>query len=68
VGSGRDEVEASYSGQGWNGGFNAIYLLDVAQTLQGGKLKIYVKDSLSPILIIDESEPESMFVVMPMRI
>jgi DNA polymerase-3 subunit beta len=68
VGSGRDEVDVVYSGQGWSAGFNAIYLLDVAQTLQGESLKIFVKESLSPILIIDESEPESLFVVMPMRI
>jgi DNA polymerase-3 subunit beta len=68
IGSGRDEVEVIYPGQGWNSGFNASYLLDVAQTLQGESLKIYVKESLSPILIVDESEPESLFVVMPMRI
>lgn len=68
VGTGRDEVEVTYSGQGWNAGFNANYLLDVAQALQGENLKVYIKESLSPILIVDESEPESLFVVMPMRI
>ncbi|MDR1561150.1 MAG: DNA polymerase III subunit beta [Holosporaceae bacterium] len=68
IGNGRDEVDVIYTGQEWKGGFNASYLLDIAQTLQGEKLKIYVKESLSPILITDESEPESMFVVMPMRI
>jgi DNA polymerase-3 subunit beta len=68
VGSGRDEVEVIYSGQGWSSGFNASYLLDVAQTVQGESLKVYVKESLSPILIVDESEPGSLFVVMPMRI
>ncbi|MCR5224808.1 MAG: DNA polymerase III subunit beta [Alphaproteobacteria bacterium] len=68
IGTGRDEVEVVCSGQGWNAGFNANYLLDVAQALQGETLKIYVKESLTPILIVDESEPESLFVVMPMRI
>jgi DNA polymerase-3 subunit beta len=68
IGSGRDEVDVVYSGQGWSAGFNASYLLDVAQTLQGESLKIFVKESLSPILITDESEPESLFVIMPMRI
>ena len=68
VGTGRDEVEVTYLGQGWNAGFNANYLLDVAQALQGETLKVYIKESLSPILIVDESEPESLFVVMPMRI
>jgi DNA polymerase-3 subunit beta len=68
VGSGRDEVEVIYSGQGWSAGFNAGYLLDAAQNVHGESLKVYIKESLAPILIIDESEPESLFVVMPMRI
>lgn len=68
VGSGKDEMDATYEGNPWSSGFNANYLLDVAQTLQGEFLKIYIKESLSPILIVDESEPESLFVVMPMRI
>ncbi|MDR1333883.1 MAG: DNA polymerase III subunit beta [Holosporaceae bacterium] len=68
VGSGRDEVEVIYTGQGWSAGFNASYLLDMAQTVHGESLKVYVKESLAPILILDESEPESLFVIMPMRI
>lgn len=69
IGCGRDEIDADYySGGGWCAGFNANYLLDVAQTLCGEYLKIYIRESLSPIIIIDESEPESLFVVMPMRI
>ncbi|MDR0555950.1 MAG: DNA polymerase III subunit beta [Holosporaceae bacterium] len=68
IGNGRDEVDVTYSGPGWNAGFNACYLLDVAQAVQGESLKVYVKESLAPILIVDESEPESLFVVMPMRI
>lgn len=68
LGSGKDEVDVSYSGEGWAAGFNSGYLLDVAQTLEGDQLKIFVKEALSPILITDESEPESLFVIMPMRI
>ncbi len=68
LGNGRDEVDVVYDGDGWSAGFNANYLLDVAQTLQGEELKIYVKEALAPILITDTSEPESLFVIMPMRI
>ncbi|MBE6447106.1 MAG: DNA polymerase III subunit beta [Alphaproteobacteria bacterium] len=68
IGSGQDIVDVKYDGKEWSAGFNASYLLDIAQTLQGDELKIYVKESLTPILIIDPSEPESLFVVMPMRI
>jgi DNA polymerase-3 subunit beta len=68
VGSGKDEVEVEYSGANWSSGFNANYLLDISQTLECEYLKVFIKESLSPILIIGENEPESMFVVMPMRI
>ncbi len=70
IGSGKDEVEVAYSGSSWSAGFNANYLLDVAQTLEGEKLKINIKESLSPspILITDESEAGSLFVIMPMRV
>ena len=68
LGSGKDEVDVEYEGQAWSAGFNSSYLLDVAQTLEGEKLRIYIRESLSPILIEDESESESLFVVMPMRI
>lgn len=67
-GNGKDEVDIKYEGFSWVAGFNSSYLLDVAQTLQGENLKVYIKDSFSSILIEDESEPESLYVVMPMRI
>jgi len=68
LGSGKDEVTVAYEGEGWNAGFNASYLLEVAQVLSGSEMKIFVKDTLSPILIIDESDEDSLFVIMPMRI
>lgn len=68
LGSGKDEVDVVHDGQDWNAGFNASYLLEVAQALSGPELKIFIKDALSPILVIDESDLDSLFVVMPMRI
>lgn len=68
LGSGKDEVEVVHEGQDWNAGFNAGYLLEVAQAVNGSELKVFVKDALSPILMEDESDPDSIFVVMPMRI
>jgi DNA polymerase-3 subunit beta len=68
IGSGRDEIDVSYSGQTWSSGFNAGYLTDVAQAVEGDTLKVFVRDSISPILIMDEDDVDSLFVVMPMRI
>ncbi|MDR3156176.1 MAG: DNA polymerase III subunit beta [Holosporaceae bacterium] len=68
LGSAKSEIALDYSGQSWSAGFNANYLMDVASALGGEILKVYIKGSLAPILIVDESEPESLFVIMPMRI
>ena len=69
LGSGKDEIEVESSGmQSWSAGFNVNYLLDITQTLSGETLNVYFKESLSSILIVDESESESMFVIMPLRI
>jgi DNA polymerase-3 subunit beta len=68
LGSAAGEITLDYSGQNWNSGFNANYLMDVASTLEGETLKVHIRGSLAPILILDEAEPESLFVVMPMRI
>lgn len=67
IGSGKDEIDVTYEGEGWTSGFNATYLMDAATAVRGDNLKIFIKEALSPILMIDESEPESKFVVMPMR-
>lgn len=68
IGSGQDELDVTYeSGKEWSSGFNATYLLDAATAVRGDNLKVFIKEALSPILIVDEGEPESKFVVMPMR-
>jgi DNA polymerase-3 subunit beta len=68
LGSAKGEIALDYCGQDWSAGFNANYLMDVASTLDGETLKVYIKSSLAPILIMDESESESLFVIMPMRV
>lgn len=68
-GVGQDEIYInSVLNAEWEASFNARYLLDIASALSCEKLKIYVKDRLSSILVIPIEEKEDcMFVVMPMR-
>lgn len=61
-GSGQDEITIEYDGDRWSSGFNARYLLDVAEALQGERLRIVINDS--PMLIMDPGELESLYVVM----
>lgn len=69
VGNGRDEISiVNAAGLSWSAGFNANYLLDVANALDCENLKIFAKESLAPILLEDASEKDSIFVIMPMRI
>lgn len=68
LGSGRDELSVDYDGSDWNAGFNSSYLLEVAQVMSGDIMTIYIKDALASILMIDNADADSLFVVMPMRI
>ncbi len=68
-GVGQDEIFInSVLNNEWEASFNARYLLDIASALSCEKLKIYVKDRLSSILVVPQDGREDcMFVVMPMR-
>lgn len=69
LGSGHDELSIEYQGEKWSAGFNSSYLLEVAEAMSGDLMTIYIKeDALAPILLLDNSDPDSLFVIMPMRI
>lgn len=69
ISSGDDEIDIEYSYELWTAGFNPRYILDVAECLDSSEeLKLVIKDTISPLLITSNSESESLFVIMPMRI
>ncbi len=49
-------------------GFNAKYLLDIAQQIGDDEAQIMLADSSSPALIQSMNDQESLFVLMPMRV
>lgn len=49
-------------------GFNARYLLDVTQLLEGTQCRFLISDSASPAIVQDNDDPSSLYVLMPMRI
>jgi DNA polymerase-3 subunit beta len=68
-GSATEEVEVLYSNdQQMDIGFNARYLLDVTQLLEGTQCRLLISDSASPAIVQDNDDPTSLFVLMPMRI
>ena len=48
--------------------FNSKYLVDIASEVEDKNLKINLKDSVSPVLIQDNSDNNSYYVIMPMKI
>ena len=48
--------------------FNSKYLIDIASEIEDKNLKMNLKDSVSPVLIVDASDKNSYYVIMPMKI
>jgi DNA polymerase-3 subunit beta len=49
-------------------GFNPKYITDVLDAIKGKEVSIELKDSFSPALIKDTSDPHALFVVMPIKV
>jgi DNA polymerase-3 subunit beta len=63
-----ETMEIEYTGPELTIGFNARYLRDVLSVIQGQRIRMQLKDSLSPVLVLDESLDSERYVIMPMRI
>ncbi len=67
-GSGLEEILVDYEGDPLEIGFNAAYLMDVADQMPGGTAQFALKDTATAALIQDPQENSSIYVVMPMRV
>lgn len=67
-GDGNEKIKAEFSSENFNISFNAKYLIDIASEVEDKSLKLYLKDSVSPVLIEDVSDKNSYYVIMPMKI
>jgi len=67
-GSAMEEIAADYHNEPMEIGFNARYLLDIAQQIDGAKTVFKMADGSSPTLISDESDSAALYVLMPMRV
>jgi len=68
AGQGVEELEADYSGEPFEIGFNARYLLDVAGQIEGGVAEFRFADPASPTLVLDASDAGVQYVLMPLRV
>jgi len=67
-GSASEEVEAAYDAGHLEIGFNARYLLDIMQQIEGDAARFTMADAASPTVIRDVSDGSAVYVLMPMRV
>ena len=67
-GTASEEIEVDYSQGPIEIGFNARYLLDIAQQIEGNMAQFVMADSASPTIVRDTDDPTSLYVLMPMRV
>ena len=68
AGSATEELEAKYDGALLDVGFNARYLLDILQQVEGGGALFTLADATAPAIIQDVSDASALYVLMPMRV
>lgn len=67
-GSATEEISAAYSATPIEIGFNARYLLDIIDQIDGESAIFELFDAHSPTLIRDSGDDTSQYVLMPMRV
>ena len=67
-GSAEDEMDAVYDNDSLEIGFNYRYLLDILGQVKGDMVRMKLQDGTSPVILQDETDNASLFVLMPMRV
>jgi len=67
LGEAAEDIPAECSGESFSTGFNARYLLDVLNVIDGDKLVLDMEAPLSPCLILERDTPLLKTVVMPVK-
>jgi len=63
-----EEIEVKYEQEAIEIGFNARYLLDIAQQIEGDTAQFSMADAASPTIIRDIDDQSALYVLMPMRV
>jgi DNA polymerase-3 subunit beta len=68
LGEAQEELDVDYAGPAVSIGFNARYLLDCLGALGGKEIQLGLRDGASPVEVRPTDDPDSVAVVMPMRL
>jgi len=67
-GTAAEEVPAQYGSEGFEIGFNANYLKDILQQIDGDSVELHLADPGAPTLIRQDEKSPALYVLMPMRV
>ena len=67
-GSANETIDVNYGGDKVDIGFNSKYIIDICNEVDGDEISISLSDSISPAIILDKTDENLFFVLMPMRI
>jgi len=67
-GTASEELEVRYGASPIEIGFNARYLLDIAEQIEGEGARFAIADAASPTLVRDSADASALYVLMPMRV
>ena len=67
-GTATEDIVINYQGDEMEIGFNSKYILEMVKNLDDEEIILGFKDSSSPVTAMEESNPELIYVLMPMRV
>ena len=63
-----EELDVNYAGDGLEIGFNARYILDMLQEIDGETVRFEMASAAAPTVARDPSDASTLYVLMPMRV
>ncbi len=63
-----EDINLNYDGDDFEIGFNSKYILDIVNNLEDEEITLKFKDGSSPIIAQEKSNPNLIYVLMPMRV
>jgi len=63
-----EDLKINYDGDDIEIGFNSKYIMDIVNNLEDDDISINLKDNTSPIVALENSNSDLVYVLMPMRV
>ena len=63
-----EDLKINYDGDEIEIGFNSKYIMDIVNNLEDEEISINLKDNTSPIIALENSNSNLVYVLMPMRV